>query len=259
VFFHARCTTTTPRALRSRDLRWMFFGAGPKSMRLHFGCGFDARFTMSCRKFTAACCGLVIQSGEVAHAIPKIKERTAGGPAEFNQHHNFERRRAESRGLPATSKSVQSARRTLLACVLSCRYSRRQGVIGGCGNDVPVPPHPSSASEQVEKLAKGADVVVHSTIHPIMGPDKGSAFSRTPISARAMPSIRRRLAKRAGANISCYAHDSAAGRRAARSFQDSWRSTDRGGLWKPPRKTGSPGRSCRHGLATLASPNEVIE
>jgi ribonuclease Z len=41
---------------------------------------------------------------------------------------------------------------------------------------VPLPPRSSSASEQVEKLAKGADVLVHSTIHPIMGPDKGSGF-----------------------------------------------------------------------------------
>ena len=38
------------------------------------------------------------------------------------------------------------------------------------------PPRSSSASEQVERLAKGADVIVHSTIHPIMGPDKGSGF-----------------------------------------------------------------------------------
>ena len=27
-----------------------------------------------------------------------------------------------------------------------------------------------------ERLAKGGDVIVHSTIHPIMGPDKGSGF-----------------------------------------------------------------------------------
>jgi ribonuclease Z len=48
-------------------------------------------------------------------------------------------------------------------------------VIGGdAGNDVPAPPRTSSTSDQVERLAKGADIVVHSAIHPIMGPDKGS-------------------------------------------------------------------------------------
>src|SRR5262249_35519972 len=50
-------------------------------------------------------------------------------------------------------------------------------VIGGdAGNDVPLPPRSPSTSEQVEKLAKGVDVIVHSTIHPVMGPEKGSGF-----------------------------------------------------------------------------------
>jgi len=48
-------------------------------------------------------------------------------------------------------------------------------VIGGdAGNDIPA--RPSSTSEQVEKLAKGADVIVHSTIHPVLGPEPGSGF-----------------------------------------------------------------------------------
>jgi len=50
-------------------------------------------------------------------------------------------------------------------------------VIGGdAGNDAP---RSSSASEQVERLANAADVIVHSTIHPIMGPDKGQRILPT--------------------------------------------------------------------------------
>jgi ribonuclease Z len=50
-------------------------------------------------------------------------------------------------------------------------------VIGGdAGNDTPAPPRSSSTSDQVEKLAKGADIIVHSAIHPVMGPDKGSGM-----------------------------------------------------------------------------------
>jgi ribonuclease Z len=50
-------------------------------------------------------------------------------------------------------------------------------VIGGdAGNDTFKPPRSSSTSDQVEKLAKGADIVVHSVIHPVMAPDKGSGF-----------------------------------------------------------------------------------
>ena len=50
-------------------------------------------------------------------------------------------------------------------------------VIGGDpADDTLAPPHLSSTSAQVETLAKGADIIVHSAIHPIMGPDRGSGF-----------------------------------------------------------------------------------
>jgi len=50
-------------------------------------------------------------------------------------------------------------------------------VIGGdAGNDTRKPPRKMSTSAQVEKLAKGADIIVHSTIHPVMAPGKGSKF-----------------------------------------------------------------------------------
>jgi MFS family permease len=50
-------------------------------------------------------------------------------------------------------------------------------VIGGdAGNDAPKPPRSMSTSAQVEKLAMGADIIVHSAIHPVMGPNGGSGF-----------------------------------------------------------------------------------
>ena len=50
-------------------------------------------------------------------------------------------------------------------------------VIGGdATNDVLTQPRAHSASDQVELLAKGVDVIVHSTMHPIMGPDRDSGM-----------------------------------------------------------------------------------
>jgi ribonuclease Z len=50
-------------------------------------------------------------------------------------------------------------------------------VIGGdAGNDTVAPPRASSTSDQVEKLANQADIIVHLTILPILGPDRGSGF-----------------------------------------------------------------------------------
>ena len=48
-------------------------------------------------------------------------------------------------------------------------------MIGGdAGNDLFTEPRASSTSDQVEKLAKGVDVIVHSTVHPVMAHRLGS-------------------------------------------------------------------------------------
>jgi ribonuclease Z len=73
-------------------------------------------------------------------------------------------------------------------------------VIGGdAGNDVPAPPRSSSTSEQVEKLARGADIIVHSAIHPIMGPDKGSGMFPYAYLRQSSVSDLGAMAQRAGA------------------------------------------------------------
>ena len=50
-------------------------------------------------------------------------------------------------------------------------------VIGGAGgNGVLAPPRRYSTSDQAERLAKGADIIVHSAIHPVMAPEKNSGM-----------------------------------------------------------------------------------
>jgi ribonuclease Z len=74
---------------------------------------------------------------------------------------------------------VSAIRSTHIAGHVSYRADTPAGsvVIGGdAGNDVLAPPRNSSTSGQVERLAKGADIIVHSTIHPIMGPGKGTGM-----------------------------------------------------------------------------------
>ena len=73
-------------------------------------------------------------------------------------------------------------------------------VIGGdAANDVHVPPRSSSASDQVEKLAKGADIIVDPTIYPIMGPDKNSGMYPYAYHRQTNASDLGALAQRAGA------------------------------------------------------------
>jgi ribonuclease Z len=73
-------------------------------------------------------------------------------------------------------------------------------VIGGdAGNDTLAPPRSSSTSDEVEMLAKGADIIVHSTIHPIMAPDKGSGMFPQGYYRQSEASDLGAMAKRAGA------------------------------------------------------------
>ena len=79
-------------------------------------------------------------------------------------------------------------------------------VIGGdAGNDTP-PPRASSASDQVEKLAVGADIIVHSTIHPIMGPDKDSTMPPLLFYRQSTASDLGAMAKRTGAKYLVLTH-----------------------------------------------------
>ena len=54
-------------------------------------------------------------------------------------------------------------------------------------------------AEQVELLGKGADIIVHSTVHPIMGPDKGSGMTPLAFYRQSTAVDLGAMAQRAGA------------------------------------------------------------
>ena len=94
---------------------------------------------------------------------------------------------------------VRAIRSTHIAGHASYRVDMPAGsvVIGGdAGNDTLAPPRASSTSDQVEKLAKGADIIVHSTSHPIM---KDSGMPPLIFYRQSAPSDLGAMAKRAGA------------------------------------------------------------
>lgn len=74
---------------------------------------------------------------------------------------------------------VSAIRSTHIAGHASYRVDTPAGsvVVGGdAGNDTFAPARSSSTSAQVETLAKDVDVIVHSTIHPVMGPERDSGM-----------------------------------------------------------------------------------
>jgi len=185
------------------QLRWMFNGEGPK---LDVVCSADAmsphEVTLSCSKFTAHVADAFIHSGEVAQRHSEIASRTGGGPADLIHTVTFTPRDEPQVVWSRSDVRVSAIRSTHIAGHASYRVDTPAGsvVIGGdAGSDIVAPPRPSSTSEEVEKLAKGADVIVHSTIHPVLGPDRGSGFFPHAFYRQSTASDLGAMAQRAGA------------------------------------------------------------
>src|SRR6476620_8051363 len=191
-------------------LRWMFFGTGPK---LDAVCTSDTvstlGFTISCQKFTAHIADSFIQSGEVAQRHSEIKERTAGGPADLINTITFEAKDEPQIVWSSGDVKVSAIRSTHIAGHASYRVDTPAGsvVVGGdAGNDTLAPPRASSTSAQVERLAQGADVIVHSTMHPVMGPQGGSGMPAPLFFRQSSTPDLGAMAKRTGAKVLVLTH-----------------------------------------------------
>jgi ribonuclease Z len=192
------------------QLRWTFNGTGAKIDAI---CSSDVvspqGFTVSCRKFIAHIADAFIQSGEIAQRHFEAKERTAGGPAELINTITFEPKDQPQIVWSSGDVSVSAIRSTHMAGHVSYRADTPAGsvVIGGdASNDVLAPPRKSSTSDQVERLARGADIIVHSTIHPIMGPDNGSGMLPYAYYRQSTASDLGAMAKRVGAKYLMLTH-----------------------------------------------------
>jgi len=120
-----------------------------------------------------------IQSGEIAERRSTDPTRLAGGPVELTRVTTFEPNDEPQVVWSSGDVRVSAIRSAHIPGHASYRVDTPAGsvVIGGdAGNDTPAPPRTSSTSEQVEKLARGGDIIVHSTMHPVMGPDGGSGM-----------------------------------------------------------------------------------
>ncbi len=162
------------------QLRWHFNSGGPK---VDLVCSDDAKsplgHTLSCTMLAKHIGDAFINSGEMAQRLAENKKRLPGGPADLINVMTFGPGEEPSEVWSSGDVKVSAIKSRHIAGHASYRVDTPAGsvVIGGdAGNDNPKPPRDSSTSAQVEKLANGADVIVHSTIHPVMGPDKDSGF-----------------------------------------------------------------------------------
>lgn len=185
------------------QLRWHFNSQGPK---VDVVCSADVAtalgFTISCEKFIAHLADSYVQSGEIAQRLSESKERLQGGPSDLVHLITFPAKNEPQVVWTSGDVKVNAVRSTHIAGHASYRVYTPAGsvVIGGdAGNDTFAPPRTSSTSEEVEKLAMGADVIVHSAIHPVMGPDKSSGMPPPIFYRQSNAYDLGAMAKRAGA------------------------------------------------------------
>ena len=186
------------------QLRWHFGSGGPK---VDLVCSDDAMspagHTMSCGKFAQHIGDALINSGEIAQRLAENKKRLPGGPAELVNVMRFQPSDKPSKVWSSNDVTVLAVGSRHIPGHASYRVDTPAGsvVIGGdAGNDNPKPPREHSTSTQVEKLAMGADIIVHSTIHPVMGPNKGSGFPPPIYYRQSTATDLGAMAERSGAN-----------------------------------------------------------
>lgn len=180
VFFTHMHSDHTEGLADMMQLRWHFNSGGPK---VDLVCSGDAKsplgHTLSCSMLAKHIGDAFIQSGEMAQRLAENKKRLPGGPADLLNVMTFSPGDEPAVVWSSGDVTVSAIKSTHIPGHASYRVDTPAGsvVIGGdAGNDSQKPPRDTSTSAQVEKLAKGADVIVHSTIHPVMGPDKDSGF-----------------------------------------------------------------------------------
>ena len=160
--------------------------------------------TLSCSGLVTHTADAMIHSGEIAQRHAENKNRDPAGPASLA--------RLQPVALPLPKRpgsvvwqsgevSVSAIGTTHIPGSLAYRVDTPAGsvVIGGdAGNSKQSPPRSSSTSETVEELAGGADVLVHSVIHPVFAPGGGGTFPPAVYYRQSNASDLGALAERAG-------------------------------------------------------------
>lgn len=210
VFFTHLHSDHTEGLADIAQMRWHFNSAGPK---LDIVCSADVEaaqgYTLSCSQFVEHIGDALIESGEIAQRLAENPKRLAGGPAELLNAVTFTGSEEPQVVWESGDVSVSAITSRHIPGHASFRVDTPAGsvVIGGdAGNDRPQPPRPSSTSAQVETLAEGADVIVHSTIHPVMGPDFDSGFPPPIFFRQSTATDLGAMAERAGSSFLMLTH-----------------------------------------------------
>lgn len=166
------------------QLRWHFLGEN-----LDVVCSADAKTsrppperTLSCRRLVEHTADAFLYAGEITQRYAENNKRHPDGPKGIAVVREVPLPLPKEPGVVVWQSGdvvVTGIGTAHIAGSLAFRVDTPAGsaVIGGdAGNSVASPPRESSTSETVEALVEGADVLVHSVVHPVFAPGAGSTF-----------------------------------------------------------------------------------
>jgi ribonuclease Z len=161
-------------------MRWLF--GPPNGPKLDVLCSTDAKsqtgFVVSCSKLVTHIDDAYDQSGETAQRAAEGNGLlNAAGPVSGLNIITFDPKNDAKVVWMSGQVKVSAIRSTHMPGHASYRVDTPAGsvVIGGdASNDVQEPPRKTSTSDEVEILAKGADIIVNTTIHPVLSPENDS-------------------------------------------------------------------------------------
>ena len=189
-------------------LRWYL-----KGPNIDVVCSSDATSAVgivhSCRLFVLHIADAFVRSGEIAERRSEDSARREGGPTELINLITFDPKDVPQVVWSSGVVKVSAVRSTHIAGHASYRVDTPAGsvVIGGdAGNDTLGPPRDHSTSDQVERLAMGADILVHSAFHPVMGPDRDSKMPPPIFYRQSLAPDLGAMAKRVGAKYLVLTH-----------------------------------------------------
>lgn len=192
------------------QLRWHYESARPK---LDVVCAADAKsplgHVLSCRKFAENIGSVFLQSGEIAQRHAERKSPPAGGPAELLNVINFDPADEPKLVWSSGDVKVTAIKSAHVPGHASYRVDTPAGSVvisGDASNDKPSPPRAHSTSDQVERLAKNADILVHASTHPNMGPEKGGGMPAPIFYRQSTVSDVGAMAQRAGVKMYVMTH-----------------------------------------------------
>jgi ribonuclease Z len=194
------------------QMRWIF--GSPNRPKLDVVCAEDAKsptgIDLSCRKFVAHIDDAYDLSGETAYRALEMKSAVdpAGPVAGLNVVTFAPRDDAEVVWSSGDVK-VSAIRTTHIPGSAAFRVDTPAGSVaigGDSSNDVQTPPRKTSTSDQLEKLASGADVIVNTTIHPVLSPERSPDSPPAVYYRQSNATDLGAMAQRAGAKVLMLTH-----------------------------------------------------